>query len=295
LTESIAASGKSRAGLAALPLRAALVCVLLGTGAGAGCAPSLATLQPAHVAPKGHLQVAAAMELGVPTGTVARVVDTGRSLADMDPTEIDSAEQEQLFEAGVTVAASPPAFGPHFALGYTVVDRFELGVRYAGEGWRVGARYQILKRTEAPLDMVLGLGVAHSAKQIPVEDIIPVLKVDDFSRWTVDVPLLVGTSNDWFRVWGGPKVVLSRFDVAMRLELGAAAPKLATFEGKGLYVGGVGGVALGYRHVFVALELALMWLSGSATMTATDLMIAGRSVGIDGVVVYPSFGLLGEF
>jgi hypothetical protein len=263
---------------------------------GAGCAPSLATLQPAHVAPAGHLQATAAMEIGVPTGTVARVVDTGRDLATMDPDQLSDAERVQLFEAGVTVAASPPAFGPHFALAYTLVDRLEVGLRYAGEGWRLGGRYQILRRSEAaPVDLVLGVGVARSAKQIPVDDIIPVVKVDDFTRWTVDVPLLVGTSSSWFRVWGGPKVALSRYDVALRLALAGVDPVLASFDGKALYFGGVGGLALGYRHLFLAAELTLLWLSGSATMNAPNLMIAGRSVEMDGLVVYPSFGLIGEF
>jgi hypothetical protein len=271
-----------------------LVLVLPAAFLGGGCAPSLATLQPAHVAPKGHVQATAAMELGVPTGTVARVIDTGRSLADMDPTQIDDSEKIQLFEAGVTVAASPPAFGPHFALAYTIVERFELGLRYAGEGVRGGARYQILRRPEAPVDMVVGLGVARSSKAIPVDDIIPVVKVDDFTRWTIDVPLLLGKSSDWFRVWAGPKVVVTRYDVAMRLALSGVEPELASFGGTSFYYGGVGGLALGYRHLFVALELAVLSLSGSASMRSSNLMFDGRSVDMDGLVVYPSFGLIGE-
>ena len=48
----------------------------------AGCAPSLATLQPANVAPAGHFQMTAGMEVAVPTGTIIRSIDAGKSLGD---------------------------------------------------------------------------------------------------------------------------------------------------------------------------------------------------------------------
>ena len=50
---------------------------------GAGCAPSLATMQPAHVAPKGHVQATAALEVGIPTGTIGTIIDTGKPLSDL--------------------------------------------------------------------------------------------------------------------------------------------------------------------------------------------------------------------
>ena len=55
--------------------------LLLLAPAGLGCAPSLATMQPAHVAPRGHVQATAAMEVGIPDGGIDTVVDSGRQLA----------------------------------------------------------------------------------------------------------------------------------------------------------------------------------------------------------------------
>jgi len=48
-----------------------------------GCAPSLATMQPAHVAPKGHMQVTTAFEVGIPTGTIGSIIDTGKTISDI--------------------------------------------------------------------------------------------------------------------------------------------------------------------------------------------------------------------
>src|SRR4029078_11473592 len=107
----------------------------------AGCAPSLATMQPAHVAPKGHMQVTTAVEVGIPTGTIGRIIDTGRTLSDIAQRDgMVTAEQErQLFDWGVNVAGRPTAFGYHFAAYYVPLDRLQIGLRYAGAGFRAGA------------------------------------------------------------------------------------------------------------------------------------------------------------
>ena len=265
----------------------------------AGCAPSLATMQPANVAPKGHFQATAAIEIGAPTGTIIKIIDTGRSLSKdvTDAMMITPAQEIQIFEAGVNVAASPPSVGYHIALAYTVLDNWEINLRNASGGWRLGTRYQLLHRETGPFDMVLGAGIARAATAIPLADYVPILEIDDFTRYTGDVSLQIGTSRSFYRVWGGPKILYSRFDTAMRLAL-PSAPDLASFQGHGIYYGGVGGLAVGYRHVFLALELTVAELSGSADVktvqTAATEPVA-RNADISGLVFYPAFGLMGEF
>lgn len=262
----------------------------------AGCAPSLATLQPAHVAPRGHLQVTAGLEVAVPTGTLVSAVDAGRTLGRSSHDQMLSAEDEgRLFDAGVTLATSPVSVVPHFSLSYGIYDRTEVGVRYTSGAWRLGGRYQLLTHQDGPLDMVVGLGLSRAATAVPVGDVIPVLSVDDFTRWTGDLSLLVGTSRSWFRVWTGPKMVFTHFDTSLRAELDMNQPALATFEGHGWYYGGQGGVALGYQKVFLGVELTLMELSGSATTSTTTLPTGARTTDISGFVVYPAVALMGEF
>jgi hypothetical protein len=268
----------------------------------AGCAPSLATMQPAHVAPKGHWQATAGFEVGVPTGTISTIIDTGKTLSDVARTQMSLTpdQERQLFDAGVTVAVSPLAVGYHFAGYYTPIDRFEVGIRYAGGGWRLGARYQLLRHETGPFDMTIGAGVARSAYEIPLSSYIPVLEVDDFTRWTVDVPLQIGTSREYFRVWAGPKFLYSHFSTAIRLSIpGVPTPDLASFEGHTLYYGGQGGFAVGYRHVFFAVELTLAAISGVGDVQSAPDPRNGEAVVHDtklsGFIVYPVVGLIGEF
>jgi hypothetical protein len=269
--------------------------VILVALAAAGCAPSLATMQPAHVGPKGSVQVTTAMEVAIPTGTIVRTIDVGKTISDRavngDP--ISDADRQQLFTAAINVIASPPSVSPLFAVSYAIVDRFEVGLRYAGQGWRLGGRYQPLRREDGPFDLVVGVGVARSAYKIPLGEFIPVIEVDDFSRWTIDVPVTAGTSRSWFRVWAGPKLVYSRFDTAIRLVIPNELPEVATFDGHSTFIGGVGGLALGYRHLFLGIELTVGHLSGS-TATALSTAGASRSADLAGTVVYPAFGLMGE-
>ncbi len=265
-----------------------------------GCAPSLATMQPAHVAPKGHMQVTTAFEVGIPTGTIGSIIDTGKTISDIAQRDgmITPEQERQLFDAGVTVAVSPPAFGYHFAAYYVPIDRLEVGLRYAGAGFRAGARYQLLRHETDPFDLTLGAGVARSAYEIPLSSYIPILEIEDFTRYTIDVPLQIGTSRTYYRVWGGPKVLYSHYSTALRLDL-PSTPDLATFEGHTWYYGGQVGFAVGYKYVFVAFELTLARLSGRADVqTAPDPRNNEplvRNVDINGFIIYPAFGLIGEF
>jgi hypothetical protein len=266
------------------------------TGAvGSGCAPSLATLQPAHVAPRGHFQVTAGVEFGLPSGSVDDVVESGKRLVTAAQSGAITDEQKwELFDAVANLVASPPSASQHLAIAYTFIDRAEASLRYVGGGFRLGGRYQLLRHEEAPLDLVVGLGVARSTTPIPLGDVLPVLKIDDFTRWTVDVPILAGTSREWFRVWFGPRFLYSRFDTHMRLDLYADEVELASFEGSAFYYGAQAGVALGYRKIFLGVELTVVGMTGSATAN-TMLVIPVRRTDLKGTVTYPAVGLMGEF
>jgi len=267
-------------------------------GALAGCGPSLATLQPAQVGPQGRLSVAAGTEIALPTGRITEIVDTGETLAKRcsnQNCQLTDEEKRQIFDAGVNLAANPPSVGHHLAVNYTMADGMELGLRWAGPNWRVGGRYQLLRHEDGPFDLVAGLGIARGTTAIPLGDVLPVLHIDDFTRWTFDLPVLLGTSRSWFRAWGGVKLAYSRFDTRMHLDAGAEEQILASFDGKALYVLGQGGLALGYQWIFLAAELTMGEVSGTARASIPALTGAMRNPDLSGFVVYPAVAVLGEF
>jgi hypothetical protein len=267
----------------------------LAAAASAGCAASLATLQPAHVAPRGHGQVTAGFEVGLPTGTLGRVIDSAEPLVNRARERaLTDEEVQQLLDVGVNVAASPPSFGQHFAAAYVPIDRTEVQLRYAGGGWRLGARYQPLRHEDGPFDMVVGFGAARATAGIPYDDVVPYLDARDFTRWTFDLPVLIGTSRSWFRAWVGPKMLYSRFDTRLAITLPNNPPEVASLAGHAWYFGGQGGFAIGYRYVFLGVELTMARLSGDATATGLTEAPSHRT-DISGMVYYPALALMGEF
>jgi hypothetical protein len=264
----------------------------------AGCAPSLSTFQTAAVPPTGHFSAAVGMEGSIPIGALIDAIDTGQSvsrkaLADQPLT---TEEKWQAFDAGMQLLLSPPSFGYHLSLAYVPWRRLEVSLRYAGSALRLGSRYQILDRETGPFDLSAGVGIARFTYTFPFADKVPILKVDDFTRWQIDVPLLLGMQNRWFRTWVGPRFVATFFDTALRLDLQVEEAVLASMSGHAYYLGGQGGIGFGYRWVFLAFELTITQMMGSASFDAPALSDdPHHDLSLSGLVIYPTLGLMGEW
>ncbi len=259
------------------------------------CAPSLAGLQPAEVAPRGHVQVAAGVAIGIPTGTVSRTVDAARALAQAAATQQLTAPQKlQLFEASASFVGSPPSVGPHLSAAYSVRDDTEVNLQYASGAWRLGSRLQILRRTAGPFDLVAGVGVSHAGQVASIGDVLPVVHLHGVQRWMVDLPFEVGTSRSWFRVWGGPKLAYTHVSAGAELDLVNGEKASASLTLRGIYWGAQGGLAFGYRALFIGFELTVLELVASGDAVTT---VSAARTGLDfgGWLFTPAVALMGEF
>lgn len=262
----------------------------------AACAPSLSTFQPAHVAPKGHWQVDVGGEIFLAPGAAETLIDTAKTVAEKSKTQmLTDDEKWQIYDAGINVAISPPLTLPssRLSVAYTPVDRLEVSFRYAGSAPRFGVRYQLIKQEDAGVDLTVGVGGSRFSYAVPLGDVLPVLKIDDFVRWSVDLPILVGKHGDWYRLWAGPKVLLTTFDTSLTLDLVVEQDEVARFDGKAAYLGAQAGAAVGWKYVFVGFELTVARVIGTAHATVLGRPV--RDTDLGATVVYPSFGLMGEF
>lgn len=269
--------------------RALAVAIVLG-----GCAPSLSNMQPAHVAPKGHLLAEAGMDISVPTGALADVLETADTLEDAARSrKLTDGEKLRIFDAGAGVVLNPPGFATHFGVAYSLFHRFELSLRHASAAWRAGARFQILEQAGHGVDLTAGVGFARYVYELPVPGISHILEVDDFKRWQIDFPILVGRQASWYRWWAGPRIMLTSFSAGLTLGLPGEPLLAATVDGKGLYYGVQVGGALGFRYAFAAFELTLAQLRAKPHLEAS--MLGSRDVDVSSFIVYPSVGLLFQF
>jgi hypothetical protein len=275
--------------------RRALLVLLLASG----CATSLSGFQPAHVAPKGGVTAEAGFDVSVPTGTIIRTIDAAETLAKVaDSRSLNDGERRQLIEAGANLAMVPPATVLHLGLTYAPFTDWELGVRWSSGAWRAGVRYQLLAQATHGLDLSAGVALSRFKYEFPIHKVIgDILRLDDFVRWSVDFPILVGKHASWYRLWGGPRILLSRFDAGLRLNLPAAAGApaetvVASVDGTTAFLGGQGGVAVGYAHLFVGFELTIVQLISTGHLKLAN---QAQDVDLGGLIIYPGVALMGEF
>ena len=168
-----------------------------------------------------------------PTGTIGTIIDTGKTLSDLAQQQMGLTpdQERQLFDSGVTVVVSPPSVGYHFAGYYSPIDRFELGLRYAAVAGAAAPATRCCA-TRPTLDLERSAAESRPRRTGSAGVIVPVLEVDDFTRWTVDVPLQSAPRAATTGSGAGRSFSTRTSAPAMRLSIpGVDTPDLASFEG----------------------------------------------------------------
>jgi hypothetical protein len=272
--------------------------VLLLAVAAVSCAPALSSFTPAHVAPVKHVQAELGMDVSVPTGTLVRAIDASSAIVSAAKQRtLTEEEKRKLTHAAIALLLNAPSVTPHLGVGYTVADHLEINGRYSVGTLRLGMRYQLLARSEGDgIDMTTGLGIGRYTYEFPVSDQLEVIVVDDFERWQLDVPFQVGGHDDYHRWWAGPRLMATKFDTAIRGVAEPLAPFLLAYDGYSLLAGAQFGVAIGYKKIFFAVELTLaeLWLR-SKIRAAAGTSYGETRLDLESFIIYPGFGLIGEF
>jgi len=259
----------------------------------AGCATALSTSQPAHVPPRGHFQAEAGLDISVSSGAINKVLDAAESLdAASAQRMLTDDEKRTILEGGAHLGLNPPAFIPHVGVAYAPFEGWEVGARFAASGWRLGIRRQLLAEEESGVDLVAGVGVGRAAFDPPIHRVLDTIEVDRFARLNFDVPIAVGRHGVWYRWWIGAHAVYSIMSENMTLHLPNDTTVTGSVSGRGLYVGGYAGAALGYRWLFVGPELTVAELFGHADVEA---MGERTRADLDAFILYPSIAVMGEF
>lgn len=252
-------------------------------------------MRPAHVAPKGHFQAELGMDVSVPTGTIAEVVEAGEALVTAaDERDLTDAEKKELYDGGIALALNPPSATYRMGLAYTPLENWDIALRYSISAIGLVSRYQILHAKKHGVDFSAGLGVSRYVYEFPVSSVLGIIELEDFTRWQFEIPLQFGVSGNWYRVWGGPRVMFTTFGTSLKLSIPFVKEvELGSFKGNGVYLGGQIGGALGYKYVFFAVELTMVELLSSGTLNALGNQLLDTK--LNSFIIYPAFGLIGEF
>jgi hypothetical protein len=253
------------------------------------CTTAISTVQPADTVPKGHWHVSGGIDVAIPVSRIVDVLDAAIDLEEKlrdDPGyEPSDEELEGYAEAAFALALSPPGTGLDFMLRYGLADHLDAGLRYTPTGVHIDAKWQFLRSDAGGWDGALSVGYAYHLFDGLLFDVLELLRIDDFSRHDVEIPIIFGKKHRFGRIWLGPKAIIAFVSIDATLEL---ADESLTTEDVMYYLGGFGGLSLGFRGFEAFAELTVMDLVAEPTVLGAE-----RDLG--GVVIMPSVGVLGRF
>jgi hypothetical protein len=279
---------------------------------GSGCATNLSTLQTAKTLRPGQFRIAGGAGVYIPAGQVVNAVggavnltkngiDAAQSHENFNVTQD---ETEYLITTAVALAVLPPSMGYEISARYGVVNNLDVGLRYGLNSLRADAKYRLLhaggpegegEGGRKSFDIALGVGVSKYFFNNPVIEVLEKVKLAEFSRWDVEVPLYISADfNPYFGIYMAPKYVYSHTSVEMKLlevveACGCLQEKVqipGTIDMH--FVGATGGLRAGLPKLSVFMEV-------TAGNTFVNPMIMGKHRNLGGVTLYPSIGLAGTF
>lgn len=249
-----------------------------GTLACGGGAP---LLHPAKTLPTGDVRLATGVSANVAVGSLGEEIRRAREIAAANPGAPGAPGSSPDYAKGALVAAAvAPGIAPYVAARVGVGNRFEGGLSYTGRQARVDVRRSF---DDGHWSYSAGLGASAALYGRQQGADLPNVDVGSLRGFGADVPLLVGweSAGGIYSVWGGVRGGFER-DV---LETATTEPKPVTLGGSPIrleatrvYGGGVFGLATGFRHVHVALELDVAYQVVSGSYNATDVTVRGVTV-----------------
>ncbi len=257
-----------------------------------GCAGGAPLLHPAKTLPKGELRVAAGMSANAIAGGASSSLTAARNEAASDVS--GTAPTDATYTKGALVAAAiGPGIAPYVSARVGMPYQFEGGLTYTGRGIRADLRRAFYFGADRAWAVSVGVGGSAALYGRLQSTTLPGVDLSDLRGWGADVPLLVGYESTgglymlWFGVRGGWE--------HDEIEDLTSEPKTVTLgvppvglSGDKYWGGGVLGIATGFRHLHVALEL-------DANVIYVTGQFNGTSASVTGAAITPATALWWEF
>ncbi len=199
---------------------------------------------------------------------------------------------DATFAKGALVAASiGPGLAPFGAARVGLGWHSEGGIAYTGRALRGDVR----RSFDISPHLALSLGVGGSAALYGREngEALPNVDLSRLHGWGADVPFLLGyqSDGDLYMVWVGTRAGWEHVDISdvtsepESVPLGTPPVSLSATR---FWAGGLLGLAVGFRHVHVAIELDVSYASIQGDYNQTHVLV-------DGLTLAPSAALWWEF
>lgn len=268
-----------------------------------GCATSLTNSSPAKTYEAGKGQVAFTFEVDVHSQAFTGIYSAGRAAAaaitEEDDTQVASVEAlRTILDAVLLWQLFPFSSGPEImgriGLYDGILEGIDFGFRYNGTVAKGDLRLQLWESPDST--QALSAQVSYGRHGSLFSSLLETVDLAEWSRHDFDFLLSFGAERgDWFRGYIAPRYLHSRVDTTIlfgetiRARLPQEVRDLEPAEyfrpGGIHYMGANLGTMLGYRWIFLAVELTVMRVIFRPT-------VLGSTRNYDGWVVAPNASIL---
>lgn len=238
-------------------------------------------MHPAQTLPVGEVRVAAGFSAEIAAGGFSTAVLGAQGDASQYPTGSVVPADTTFTKGALVEAAVGPGLAPYGSGRVGIGDHFEGGITYTGRAIRIDLR-RSFSLTE---HWALSVGAGGSAVLYGHGDgsALPYVDLGQLHGWGADVPVLVGYESDdgLYMAWVGARGGVEHVDISeVTSEPGSGAlgtPPIGLSATRA-WGGGVLGLAVGFRHLHVAIELDASYASISGQYNNVQATVSGLTV-----------------
>jgi hypothetical protein len=273
-----------------LPLTAGSV-LLFGSVLGTGCAGSQPLLQPAHVVPKGIVKAGVGLSGQLATGDVSQAIQEARESTTTGTAVQPDANAKYRKGAAALASYAPgvaPWVGANVGLGYNS----DAGLLYTARSLRVGVRHAF-QNDHWALSIGGGAQAALSRRDKSPGQDLRGLSLEEVSGYGFDVPIVAGWQSDseLVSIWWGARMGYERLGGAIGLQPQPneplpvdGSPPATPWKATRWWGGGLIGLQIGFRHLFLGLELDVFYHSVNAEIDQDRPKIQGFTISPGGAI-----------
>jgi hypothetical protein len=243
------------------------------------CGGGLPLLHPARTLGTGEVRAAGGFSGNVATGNLAGALKSAQNEASAAAGAPGPPIIDDTYAKGALVAASiAPGLAPLAGARVGIGARFEGGLTYTGRALRADLRrsFDLTDR----LSLSVGAGGMSALYGHQEGTSLPNVDLGQLHGWGADVPVLLGyaSDGDLYLLWVGARAGWEHIDISeVRSEpkpvtLGQPPISLSATRWWG---GGLLGLAVGFRHVHVAMELDVSYATVTGDYGDAHTQIAG--------------------
>ncbi len=258
-------------------------------------------MRPTRALEPGEVQVTGGVIVPVAASAIDAIIDLGEDAADQARAAQNAGEpltpeqERELTTSALALVLFQPAIVPELAARVGVGFDVDLGLRYSGQLVKGEAHWQFWESeggvlASATLGYAHHLGPGTSALQTGF-DALEFIKLVDYSRQDIDARLSIGKDwGQWLSVYGAARYLVSFLDFGAQLDDVESSTGQDIIDAGGAvhHVGVTGGLMIGYKHVFVNLEL-------NVAQVFFEPSILGQTQDLSGLIFAPGVGVTASF